>query len=169
MIIGDIVLWLLMVCGAWLALTTTWLSTVALFPRLTGECQERYGSQAVWAMLLGLVTVVPGIIIAITLFKFAPHPLARLIAVLIPVLLLLLALVGSSGLAGRIGAGLSSPGDVAQPWRRVLRGGWVLSCSFLMPLLGWFVLLPLALLSGIGVALLVLWRRRYPLEAPAAA
>ena len=39
-------------------------------------------------------------------------------------------LVGSAGLAQRIGAGLPSPADLTQPWRRVLRGGIVLVPAF---------------------------------------
>jgi hypothetical protein len=69
---------------------------------------------------------------------------------------LVLALVGSAGLADKIGAGLASPVDVDQPWRRVLRGGTVLALLFIVPLLGWFAVLPLTLASGLGALFLPL-------------
>jgi len=74
-------------------------------------------------------------------------------------LLLLPALLGSAGLALRIGAALKGDRDVAQPWRRVLRGGLVLAPTFLFPLLGWFVLLPWTLVSGFGSAVMGFIRR----------
>jgi len=45
------------------------------------------------------------------------------------------------------------------PWRRVLRGGVVLSFAFLLPVIGWFVLLPWTLVSGVGASLGSLRRR----------
>jgi hypothetical protein len=86
------------------------------------------------------------------------------------VILILPALFGSSGLALRVGAGLSSPADGDQPWRRTLRGGVVLGGTFLLPFAGWFVVLPVALVSGFGVAASVLYRRpwRHATPAPSA-
>jgi len=167
MILADILLWLLIIAGGWLALTASWLTTFAIAPRFTEECQQRYTTHGIWAVLIGVMTLVPLSIIAIALFRHDHHPLARMIAVLILLTLMLLALLGSSGLAARVGAGLGSPLDGAQPWRRVMRGGWVLSASFLMPLVGWFLLLPLTLLSGLGTTVLVCWRRKYPHAAVA--
>lgn len=69
---------------------------------------------------------------------------------------LLLALAGSSGLALSIGAGLSAPDDTRRPWGRVLRGGSVLAGTFLLPFLGWFIVLPWVLASGLGTAVMTL-------------
>jgi hypothetical protein len=56
----------------------------------------------------------------------------------------------------RIGAGLPSPTDEQQPWRRVLRGGILLALTFLLPIVGWIVLPLWALVSGLGAFLLSL-------------
>jgi len=66
----------------------------------------------------------------------------------------MIGLAGSSGLALRIGMGLNSPLDATQPWRRVLRGGVVLSCSFLLPVVGWVILPLWVLVSGLGAFML---------------
>jgi hypothetical protein len=68
--------------------------------------------------------------------------------------------MGSAGLCDRIGAGLPGDTDARQPWRRVLRGGIVLSFAFVLPVIGWFVLLPWTLVSGVGASLGSLRRRR---------
>jgi hypothetical protein len=79
----------------------------------------------------------------------------------------LLGLVGSTGLISRIGAGLPSPADEQQPWRRVLRGGILFALTFLLPFVGWFVLPIWALVSGLGAFILsVAERRRTPHEVP---
>jgi hypothetical protein len=57
-------------------------------------------------------------------------------------------------LALRIGAGLPTPADEQQPWRRVLRGGILLALTFLLPFVGWIVLPLWALVSGFGAFIL---------------
>ena len=48
---------------------------------------------------------------------------------------------------------MPSPTDASQPWRRVLRGGTVLTLTFLLPFVGWFLILPWTLISGFGAAI----------------
>jgi hypothetical protein len=95
-------------------------------------------------------------------FAKAAHPGVKLISGALLVVPLVLALVGSAGLADKIGSGLASPVDEIQPWRRVLRGGAVLALLFVVPLLGWFAVFPLTLASGLGALLLP----RRPLIVP---
>ncbi len=64
--------------------------------------------------------------------------------------------MGSAGLGDRIGVGLPSAGDATQPWRRLLRGGTVLSLTFLLPIVGWVGVLPWTLVSGVGAAVLAM-------------
>jgi len=74
-------------------------------------------------------------------------------------LALLVALLGAAGLALRVGQGLPSARDEAEPWRRVLRGGIVLGLTFVMPFLGTFVLMPFAFIAGFGAMILARPRR----------
>jgi hypothetical protein len=59
---------------------------------------------------------------------------------------------GVSGLATSIGRRLSSPLDEQRPWRSTLRGGLVLELTYLLPFLGWFVILPASIIIGSGAA-----------------
>jgi hypothetical protein len=66
---------------------------------------------------------------------------------------------GVSGLATSIGRRLASPLDEQRPWRSTLRGGVVLELTFLLPILGWFVIQPASIIIGSGAANLNLLSR----------
>jgi hypothetical protein len=84
-------------------------------------------------------------------------PALKIFGVLVVLLVFLLGLCGSAGLCLRIGKGLVNPIDEVQPWLRVKRGGIVLGLMFIFPVLGWFLVFPVAVFSGIGTAFLG-WR-----------
>lgn len=156
MIMADVLTWFLIILGTLLVLGANWIGAFALFPGLVERSAQRYGRRPVAATLLGLVVGVPVFVVGLGVIKAIGHPLVGVLitgALMVP---FLLALAGSAGLALRIGAGMPAPIDAAQPWRRVLRGSVVLGLTFLMPILGWFVLLPWALVSGLGAALMAL-------------
>lgn len=154
MIMADVLTWFLIVVGTLLVLNAHWLCAFALFPRLVEACGERYGRRPVLATLLGLAVLLPVLLGGIWIGKTLTHPAIRIALILGSMGPALLALSGSAGLALRVGRGLRSAADVDAPWRAVLRGGSALSLAFVLPILGWFVLLPWALVSGTGAALL---------------
>ena len=67
-------------------------------------------------------------------------------------LFVLFASTGVAGLATTIGHRLPSPADADRPWKATIRGGIVLELAYLVPFLGWFVLLPGSLILGAGCA-----------------
>ncbi|HZW89353.1 MAG TPA: hypothetical protein VFF12_09765 [Myxococcaceae bacterium] len=160
MIFADILFWFLMVAGAYLALNAYWLAAVALFRPAVERARLTYATRPVAATLAGLLGLVP-VALVFAVFARAAHPGVKLLTGALLMVPLILALVGSAGLADKIGAGLASPVDEAQPWRRVLRGGAVLGLLFVVPLLGWFAVFPLTLASGLGA--LFLPRRAGPI------
>jgi hypothetical protein len=162
MIFSDVFFWFLIVLGAYLVFVAQWLFAWALFPARVERCREAYATRPIASTLIGLVVIVPLIVLASLLGKVLPHPVVQIPMVGLLLVVALLALVGSAGLALRIGAGLASPVDATAPWRRVLRGGLVLGLTFLTPFLGWFVLLPWTLASGLGAWILA----RRPAHAP---
>lgn len=161
MIFADILFWFLMVAGAYLALNAYWLAAVALSRPTVERAHRTYAARPVAATLVGLLALVPAAGV-FAVFAKAAHPGVKLLAGAVLLVPLVLSLVGSAGLADRIGAGLATPVDRAQPWRRVLRGGAVLGLLFIVPVLGWFAVFPLTLASGLGVMLLP----RRPLSVP---
>jgi len=156
MIFANILFWFLMIAGASLALNAYWLAAVALFRPAVERARLTYATRPVAATLTGLVAFVPVALVFFVFAKAAGHPGVKIVTGALLMVPLVLALIGSAGLADKIGAGLSSPVDEVQPWRRVLRGGAVLALLFVVPLLGWFAMLPLTLASGLGALLLPL-------------
>ena len=65
-----------------------------------------------------------------------------------------------AGLATVVGERLPSPADAQCPWKATIRGGIVLELSYLLPFLGWFVLLPVSIIIGAGATTRALIRSR---------
>ncbi|MDA1276221.1 MAG: hypothetical protein O2960_19575 [Verrucomicrobia bacterium] len=153
MILADVITWFLLIVGIILVLNSYWLASVALWPRCVAACAAKYCHP--WRITLtGLGLSIPCVII-VALLRRTNHPAIIAISVVLLGTLVILGLVGSSGLARKIGQGLVSPTEEAQPWRQVLRGGLVFAVMMLLPFVGWFVVLPWALFSGLGAMTLV--------------
>lgn len=165
MIMADVLTWFLIVLGLYLTLVCYWVGAGALFPRMVAACRHRY-ARPVSALFVGLAVGLPLVTLGAAGAQ-APQPLVAGLSRTLLVVLVLPALVGSAGLALRLGAGLPSPADQAMPWRASLRGGVVLAGMFLLPFAGWFVVLPATLVSGFGVALSALYRRPWRHATPA--
>ena len=168
MIMADVLKIFLIVVGLLIVQVSYWLTAESLFPQIVRRARRGYGAHPLRATLIGALTAAPLVAIGLGLTKAGAAPVKAL-GFLMVAIAVLGALVGSAGLARRIGAGLPSPTDTERPWRQVLRGGIVLSLTFLLPFVGWFLILPLSLLSGFGTALgaiYSLWRERAPQPAP---
>lgn len=150
MILADILQWFLLILGFFLTLNAHWLGAHALCPELVARARGQYERRPLRATLIGALISAPTLLLAAVLASKVPHPLVKMGAIGLVLVLLLLALIGSAGLVERLGLGLPAGNDQNQPWRRMLRGGSVLGLVFLMPFLGWFVLLPWTLISGVG-------------------
>ena len=158
MIMADVLKILLIIVGILTIYVSYWLLAEALFPVLVERASRHYG-RPVKITLVGLVAAVAPIVIGLTLAK-VPNPLFKVLGLTLVVVPAMLGLAGSAGLTLRIGAGLPSPRDEREPWRRVLRGGILLAFSFLLPVVGWFVLPIWALVSGFGAFILCLKERQ---------
>ena len=154
MIMADVLTWFLLILGALLVFVAHWLGAYGLFPTLVEGCADRLGRRPVAATFLGLAILVPLLVLTTVISQLGPP--FNAIALLLLTVPVMFALLGSAGLALRVGRGLASPNDVAQPWRRVLRGGIVLALVFLLPIVGWLVVMPWALVSGVGAAVMAM-------------
>src|SRR5580700_11309498 len=144
MIMADVLTWFLIIVGTYLILVCYWLASAALFPQVVQGCRQRYGRNPFAATLVGVGLVAPFLIAGIAAVRAIHHPIPGNVLKVLLLSPLLLAFLGSAGLALRIGEGLTDVADqgVAGLWRPVLRGGLVLAPTFLVPFFGWFVLFP---------------------------
>ena len=162
---ADVLLWFFITLGFFLVFLSHWLVGTSLFPDYVTKCAEQYRRPFV-VVLLGLLAMVVPIVIGVLIMNAVP-PALKWIGLIIIGAPILAGLLGTAGLALRIGEGMPAPGDEAQPWKRVLRGGTALALTFLLPILGQIVVIPLALASGLGAGLLT-WMARRKITSPPA-
>jgi hypothetical protein len=155
---ADILKIVFIVIGILAIYVNYWLLAEALFPALVERASRQYANP-VKLTLVGLATAVVPVVVGLILANQA-NPLTKIAGLTLVIVPGLIGLAGSAGLALRIGIGLNSPLDATQPWRRVLRGGVVLSCSFLLPVVGWVILPLWVLVSGLGAFLLGLQEQK---------
>ncbi len=159
MIMADVLKIFLLVTGTLAVLVSYWLAAESLFPHIVQRAQHRYHSCPLRITLLGALCGAPLLAVGLTLLKTGGAP-GKALGFSLAAVTVLSGLLGSAGLCRQLGAGLPSPTDSTQPWRRVLRGGMVLSLTFLLPFVGWFLILPLALASGFGATITAIYNLR---------
>ena len=164
MIMADVLKIFLIIVGVLTVYVTYWLVAQALFPAVVERARYQY-AKPVKITLIGLLAALLPVIVGGAISKL-PNPIMKVLGVTLMVIPTLLGLVGSAGLALRIGAGLPSPADEQQPWRRVLRGGILLALTFLLPFVGWIVLSIWTLVSGFGAFLLSVKSPKVSVAAP---
>jgi hypothetical protein len=164
MIMADILKIFLIVVGLLTVYASYWLVAQALFPGVVERARQHY-ARPVKITLAGLLAAAVPVIVGAMIANL-PNPAFKLTGVTLMLIPAMLGMIGSAGLALRIGAGLPSPSDDQQPWRRVLRGGILLSLTFLLPFVGWFVLPIWALISGFGAFILSVQEIRRANAAP---
>lgn len=166
MIMADVFKILFIILGTLITTVAYWLLFEALFRRVVERAAVVYETSPYKVAILGTVVGVPLFVAGLGLLNSAAG--LKLFGAILVSGLLLMGLLGSAGLARLVGTRLASAADDAYPWRRVLRGGAVLSITFVLPVVGWFFVLPLTLASGVGAVILSRWGHRAPQLAPPA-
>lgn len=163
---ADVLMWTFIILGFYVIMLAYWLVAFALAPKLVDGSRRRFEVSPIRNLLMGLLVGVPVVGLGMLLFSI-PNTFPKILGFGFILLPLLMGLLGSAGLCQRIGEGLNSPSDKGAPWMGVRRGGIVLGLTFIFPLLGWFMVMPLVLISGVG-ALVLSWRdgRKMPVSPP---
>jgi hypothetical protein len=143
---ADILKIFLLILGGLLIFLSYWLAAEALFPALVERARDQY-RRPYKLTFAGLAMAAPMLGLAFACTKLN-NPLMNIVSLILLGIVLFGGLAGSAGFAKRIGAGLPSPMDETQPWRRVLRGGIVLTLTFLLPFIGWMGLSIWTLVTG---------------------
>ena len=144
------------------AIAAYWLLARALWPRCVDDAERRFAATPTRCIASGAGLLLIGLVVISKLLS--ADGASRALGVVTASLLLGATLAGAAGVAARVGSALPSPSDASRPWMPTLRGGVVVLVACLVPVLGWFVLLPALLAGGLGAALL---GRLRPIGAPA--
>jgi hypothetical protein len=152
--------WLLI--GATLTIGSSLLTARTMFPQFAGRCAVRC-STPVRAFLLGLLAA--SITVAVVAFLVKMGKAGQPVAFVIGGSAVLLSIAGASGQVVRMAARTVHDGESPDSWPAARRAATVLTLSYVLPVAGWFVILPLSILTGLGCALMSL-RAEKPGEVP---
>ena len=148
MLMADTMSVFFVIVGMLLAFSGLWLLCRGLWPGAVEGSTERCTKRIWFYFLAGLPLTL--VTIAWTSVLFALGPVGKVVGVAVMCFYQLQANIGVAGLATAIGRRLPSPVDQHSPWRATLRGGIALELTYLLPILGWFVVLPAATIIGTG-------------------
>jgi hypothetical protein len=161
MLFSTVLIWLLVAVGFVVALPALWVLTLGLWPgraeRLTRVAEAGLGR----SVLIGLLPTVGAVLLISVLARL---PQMGLLAALVAGVVMLWGLAGLSGTALLLGRRLW---PAAEPWRQVKHGGLTLIGCALLPVVGWFVLLPLMAVAGAGMQVRAWLGRKREAPAPA--
>lgn len=122
-----------------------------LFPATIARAQERLEATPWRCLFFGGATALPLALLLLILLNLPPAPL-KLLGLFLTLSTLLLASLGAAGLAAKMGRPFGSGASA------LLRGALALELAAIFPFLGWFLVIPLALLASWGAALFALLR-----------
>jgi hypothetical protein len=145
MLFSTVLVWLLVAVGFVVALPALWVLARGLWPEGVGRFRRVAEMGLIKSFLVGLGPLVVGIVLIAVIAKL---PKMGALAALVGGGLLAWGLIGAGGVAALVGERLWPS---AEPWRQVKHGGLTLVCCALLPVVGWFVLLPLMAVIGGGI------------------
>ncbi|HEY9777250.1 MAG TPA: hypothetical protein V6C81_26040 [Planktothrix sp.] len=164
MLLADTMAWVFAILGLMLAFPGLWLLCRGVWPGIV----EASTSDTSKGLLIPFFCGLPQAGLTVLFMNLAsklPGPFSGMAPIAVLCLSILFASTGVAGLVTTIGHRLPSKADEGAPWRATIRGGVVLELSYLLPFLGWFVILPSSLIIGAGCALranIVKFKKRKP-------
>ena len=161
MLFSTVLTWLLIAVGFVVALPALWLLSRALWPATAQRARDAASGGLLKLFLLGLIPVVVASLV-VTILAKALHN--GLLSAMVGGLLLTWGFMGAGGIATLVGERLW-PQLHVEPWRQTQRGGIVLICCALLPLIGWAVLLPLIAILGWGTNMRTLFGSKKAAES----
>lgn len=167
MIVADVLTWVFIILGFLVAFPATWLLLGAVAPDRVERARIRSEKSPLATFFAGVGTIAL-FGIAVTILSATGAGPVVMIAVVLAGVGMGYSMMGISAITRRIGSRLYGDRPSVPPWRVHLLGGVVLAFSYLLPVLGWFVVLPLSLIMGAGAVTLTLFSRKNPApRAPA--
>lgn len=153
MSLGDVLLVLGLLAAHGVALPGLSVTWSLLCPRIVARSRERLARGPGRSFLVGLGATAAAALLVPVGFGLGPLPGFFVLG-----LVLALASVGGAGLAALLGERLRAEGVAATPTGALLRGAVALELAVAVPLVGWFVILPLGTVAMLGAATLALVR-----------
>jgi hypothetical protein len=161
MLMADTMAIFFVILGFMLAFPALWLLCRGLWPNAVAAATAECDKSLFKRFAAGLPVTLAALILAGALRKM-PGSFGAIAAGGLISVYLVYAAAGVAGLATCIGLRLNSPADSERPWRATLRGSIVLELTCLLPIIGWFLILPASIIIGSGATSLALFKlKRY--------
>ena len=137
---------LLIVAIAFPAMLSAWW---LLFPSVVGRAQTRVEKTLAGTFWLGLIIVI-ALMVPVIILMALPFGPAKFVGWILLAASLALSSIGSAGIAAHLGEQMKRSGNAFNPLSAFVRGAVVLELAAFFPILGWFFLWPLALITAFG-------------------
>ena len=137
---------LLIIGTAFPAMLTAWW---LLFPSLVARAHSRVEKTPWSAFWMGLILMI-AVTLPIVILLALPFGPAKFIGWILIAVSLALSSIGSAGIAAHLGERMKQASNPYTSLGAFIRGSVVLELATFFPILGWFFLLPLALITAFG-------------------
>ncbi len=167
MAFGDVLMVIALILGA---ASTLWAGIVVfslLFPAKVRTAREHLEQRAGRAVGGGLITALLAGGVGLVLANL-PNGLVKLIGWGVLLGLLTLAVLGSAGIASLVSERIGRADETLSPLAATGRAAGLMVAAGFMPLVGWFVIGPLALAASLGAGLVAVLAKPVRKAAPAA-
>lgn len=156
MLMADTMAIFFVILGLLLAFPGLWVLCRGLWPRAVRGAAAICGRGLIKPFIAGLPVTAAMIFAAAVLGNFGSA--GKIASAATICFYLMIANCGVAGLVTAAGERLSSRVDAGQAWRATLRGGVALMLASILPILGWFVILPVSMVIGCGANVISLLR-----------
>jgi hypothetical protein len=151
MLMADIMAYFFVIIGLLLTIPGLWLLCRGLWPQAFAYTTDYSRKTLLKPFFIGLPLTFVVVLLTAGVLSKVPQPVGGISTILFLSLFFIYAHAGVAALATILGERLPSPKDKDYPWNATVRGGTVLELSFLLPVIGWFVILPVSLIIGVGL------------------
>lgn len=155
--LGSTVFIAAIACLVLLTLLGSILLASACFGRFVERAAAAAGDRPLQSLAIGAPLLAATLLVAAALLRGAPP--AKLLGAVAALALSGACIVGLAGVALRVGSSTSAGSPVSSVHRRVLRGAAIVELAAMLPVFGWFVVLPLSLAIGLGASTATLLSR----------
>lgn len=165
MLLSTVFIWFLIVTATAVAIPSLWLVAEAVDPVRSRQRRDAAASGMMLSFVIGLVPAAIAFAVAAGLLRGVRGPAGVFVVAGVGTVLIW-SLVGAGGLAAVVGERLWPERDGSALRLPTARGGFLLVGMCLLPVFGWFGLLPALTVTGLGIQLRSRFRRRSTDAAP---
>ena len=142
--------WFFVHVGVIMVVCAYYTLSAAIAPGMTHRARLRFARHPWLPAIIGIALSLPWVIASIILLRANLGPVKFLGAV-VGGAWILCGLIGGAGIAQQVGMGAA---NVQASWIHSIRGGLFITLTWVLPLIGWLVMLPLTLATGVGCLVL---------------